>query len=95
MKDKLNITLHIAGEQLSMTVSRSQEQIIREAASQVNDVWRKMHASFKDGSASHTWARVALIFAHGFLSARETGERADKMLQQLEAKLDDLLRNDE
>lgn len=91
MKDKLNITLHIAGEQLGLTVPREEEQILREAASQLNEAWRKMHTSFKDASATHTWARVALIFARGFLSARETSARAERMLDELEARFDTLL----
>lgn len=91
MKDKLNITLNIAGEQLGLTIPREEEEILREAASQLNEAWRKMHASFKDASATHTWARVALIFARGFLSARETSARAERMLADLEARFDTLL----
>lgn len=91
MKDSLNITLNIAGEQLKLTVPRPEEEIMREAASQINQAMRRMQASFKDISATHAWARVALLFARGYLSAKAQNARAGIMLDELERELDGLL----
>lgn len=94
MKDKLNINLNIGGELLSLTIPREEEEIMREAARQVNEAMRKMQATFKDVSASHAWARVALIFARGYLSAKATNARAEALLAELESRFDEMLRED-
>lgn len=91
MKDSLNITLNISGEQLKLTVPREEEEIMREAASQLNQAMRRMQASFKDVSATHAWARVALLFARGYISAKAAAKATDTMLAGLEAKFDELL----
>lgn len=91
MKDNLNITLNISGEQLKLTVPREEEEVMREAASQLNQAMRRMQASFKDVSATHAWARVALLFARGYLSAKAANAATEKMLADLESQLDELL----
>lgn len=91
MNDKLNITLHIAGEQLRLTIPRQEEELMREAASQINEVMRKMQKSFHDISATRAWARVALAFAQGYLVARSAEDESRRMLDDLESRLDTLL----
>lgn len=91
MKDSLNITLNISGEQLKLTVPREEEEIMREASSQINQAMRRMQASFKDVSATHAWARVALLFARGYLSAKAANARAESMLADLEKEFDEML----
>ncbi|MCM1028978.1 MAG: cell division protein ZapA [Pseudoflavonifractor sp.] len=91
MNDNLNITLNIAGEQLRLTIPRQEEEIMREAASQINQVMRKMQKSFNDISATHAWARVALAFARGYLVAKAAGAETEKMLATLESRLDSLI----
>ena len=91
MKDSLDITLNISGEQLFLTVPREEEEIMREAAAQINQAMRRMQASFKDGSATHAWARVALLFARGYLAAKATNAKAETMLAGLESQFDEML----
>ena len=94
MKDSLNITLNISGEQLFLTVPREEEEIMREAAAQINQAMRRMQASFKDATATHAWARVALLFARGYLSAKATNAGTATMLAGLETQLDEMLQED-
>lgn len=92
MKDNLNITLNISGEQLRLTVPREDEEILREAASQINQAFRRWQPVFKDVSATHAWARVALLFARGYLQEKARNATAESMLAGLEEELDGLLR---
>ncbi len=91
MNDKLTITLHIAGEQLRLTIPREEEELMREAASQINEVMRKMQKSFHDISATRAWARVALAFAQGYLVARSAETETNRLLASLESRIDELL----
>lgn len=91
MKDSLNITLNISGELIRLTVPRDEEEITREAARELNQAMRRLQAAFKDISATHAWARVALLFARGYLSAKAANKATDALLAELETQFDNLL----
>lgn len=84
MKDKLNITLNIAGEQLMLTIPPEDEETAREAARRVNAMVRQ----FKDLSPVRAMTCVALSFARAYLSALNANARADSVLSELDARLD-------
>lgn len=94
MKDKLDITLNIAGEILDLTIPRDEEYLLRRAATEINDVWSRWSRSFQGKSDRHVLTRVTLLFARGYLAQRMANEAVDGLLQQLDAELDDLLAGD-
>ena len=87
MKDKLNITLNIAGEQFKLTIPPEDEESARESARRVNSTVRQ----FKDLSPVRAMTCVALLFARAYLSALNDNARADSILADLDAKLDKML----
>lgn len=87
MKDKLNITLNIAGEQLLLTIPPEDEETAREAARRINVMVRQ----FKDLSPVRAMTCVALSFTRAYLSALNANARADSVLSDLDASLDRML----
>lgn len=91
MKDKLNITLNVAGEILDLTIPAGEEQMLRRAAAEVNDVLTKWKRNFQDKTEHHVLTRVTLLFARGYLAQRQANEAVDNVLDQLEQSLDKML----
>lgn len=92
MTDKLNITIRIADQPpLPLTIRRDEEEIIRQAESNVNRLWNNWNERF-NASPQALLAMVAFQFAklHAGLSADLEG--AGKLLKDLDADLDELLK---
>ncbi|MDE6303970.1 MAG: cell division protein ZapA [Paramuribaculum sp.] len=91
MKDKINITLNIAGEILELRIPRDEEEILRNATLEINRVWNSWKSVFKDSSSAQVLARITLLFARGFLAQKAANESVDTLLSSLDKELDDLL----
>ncbi len=91
MKDKLNITIRIADQPpIPLTINREEEEIIRQAESNVNRLWSNWGERFKTTPES-LLAMVAFQFAklHATQSAKLS--RAAEALDGFEAELDRML----
>lgn len=91
MKDKLNITIRIADQPpIPLTINREEEEIIRQAESNVNRLWNNWSERFKTTPES-LLAMVAFQFAK--LHATQVSElaRTAEALRGFDAELDDLL----
>lgn len=91
MRDKLNINLNIAGEVLSLTVPPDEEQILRRAAAEINDVWSRWSQSFKGKSDRDVLTRITLLFARGYLAQKNANEEVEGLLERLDQSLDEML----
>ncbi len=94
MKDKLDITLKIAGVGLSLSIDRNEEQLLRAVTKQVNHAYMKYSDMFADKSSEEVLAMVTLLFAKGFLQMKQQVAELDSSLVGLDEELSRLLRND-
>lgn len=95
MTDKiLNISIRIADQpRMQLRIPASQEEVVRRAEANINELWRKWSAmdDFKDKSSSEILAMVTFRFAQLYFSAMEMSDRVDKTLSGLEKSLDKML----
>lgn len=90
----LNITIRIADQpRMPLRIPASQEEIVRRAEANINELWRKWSAldDFKDKSSAEILAMVTFRFAQLYFTADETSKRVDKTLEDLEKSLDRVL----
>ncbi len=91
MNDKLNITIRIANQPpIPLTIKRDEEELIRQAESNVNRLWASWSERFNT-SPEAILAMVAFQFAklHATLSAEQS--RSLKILEDLNSEMDKLL----
>lgn len=95
MTDKiLNISIRIADQpRMPLRIPASQEEIVRRAEANINELWRKWSAmdDFKDKSSAEILAMVTFRFAQLYFSSVEASSRVDKTLEGLEKSLDRML----
>ncbi len=90
----LNISIRIADQpRMPLRIPAGQEEIVRRAEANINELWRKWSAmgDFKDKSSAEILAMVTFRFAQLYFSAEETSARVDKSLEELEKSLDRLV----
>lgn len=92
MKDKLNITLKIAGAELSLNIDRSEEELLRSVTKQVNHAYEKYSELFADNTPEEVSAMVMLLFAKGFVQLKKQVTELDNTLEGLDKELSGLLR---
>lgn len=92
MKDKLDITLKIAGVELSLNIDRNEEELLREVAKQVNHAYKKYSEWFSDSSPEEILAKVTLLFAKGFIQIKQQLTELDSTLEAFDSELSGLLR---
>ncbi|MDE5801057.1 MAG: cell division protein ZapA [Paramuribaculum sp.] len=91
MRDKLDINLRIADTKLSLTVNPDEEQFLREVAVEVNKVYDAYNSRIPGRSPQEVLAKVALLFARGYLSMSEQTKEVEQTLDGLDRQLDELL----
>ncbi len=94
---KLNISIRIADQpRIPMTVPASEEEIVRRAEANINELWRSWSAKdeFRDMSSTEILAMVTFRFAWLYFSHVETSRRLDSILEGLEKEFDSLLLQD-
>lgn len=92
MKDKLDITLKIAGVELSLNIDRNEEELLRDVAKQVNHAYNKYSQWFADSTREEILAKVTLLFAKGFLQLKQQVSELDSTLENIDSELSRLLR---
>lgn len=92
MKDKLDITLKIAGVALSLNIDRSEEELLRQVAKQVNHAYQKYSEMFAGRASDEILAMVTLLFAKGFVQLKTQINELDGSLEDFDNRLSELLR---
>lgn len=90
----LNISIRIADQpRMALRIPASQEEVVRKAEANINELWRKWSAmaEFKDKSSAEILAMVTFRFAQLYFSSEEASQKVDKTLEDLEKKLSRLL----
>ncbi len=94
MKDKLNITIRIAGlAPIPLSINIKDEELIRSAEYNVNLLWTAWSQRFKDKSSSEILAMVAFQFAKLYLTLSAQEKATDEVLSEFEKELDNILLN--
>lgn len=91
---KIDINLRIAGVALTLHVALHEEQLLREAAEGINQLWKDWREQFPSTPATEIMAMVTLRFAQGYLAMKSQNERAEKQLAEFEAMIDHMLLGD-
>lgn len=91
MNDKLNITLRIAGVNLSLAINRSEEQQMRHIAREVNHAYDAYRSRFAGSTPMEVLAKVTLLFAQGYLSQKTESKELDAQLEAFEQELSKLI----
>ncbi|MBD5241670.1 MAG: cell division protein ZapA [Paramuribaculum sp.] len=91
MKDKIDINLRIADVALSLSIKPDEEQLFREAAKGINDVWSSWRSRFSANSSVEVLAKVTLLFSKSFLELKRQTVRTEEILDSIEQTLDMLL----
>lgn len=91
MKDKIEITLVVAGHPLTMNVNPGERERLEQAAEEVDVAWRAWNKRFKGRQKSEILAMVTLLFAESSVALREENERLETVLADFEERLDALL----
>ena len=91
MKDKLDINLRIGSVNLNLTIRPEEEQLLREAAREVNHAYEEYLKRYAGSSPQEVLAKVTLLFARGYLTTAQQVKSLKPMLDDFEAELDRLL----
>lgn len=90
----LNISIRIADQpRMALRIPASQEEVVRRAEANINELWRKWSAmaEFKDKSSAEILAMVTFRFAQLYFSSEEASQKVDKTLEGLEKSLNRIL----
>lgn len=91
MKDKLDITLRIGEEILTLNINRDEEATLRSAAKEINHAYDEYKKRFGNSSPQEVLAKVTLLFAKGYISTATKAKEIDRVLNDFDATLDRLL----
>lgn len=92
MTDTQDISIRIADcKPLRMTIPREQEERIRRAELNVNQLWQSWSLRYKDNSSHEIMAMVAFRFAELLLTQIAVNEASEKMLTDFEQRLDAII----
>lgn len=97
MNGKLNITVTIEGVQLPLTVtSTDEEKIYRDAATQVQDLLRKLREAYSELTDKHYYAMAMLNSAASAIRAKNRTETKPfvDVINDLNAEMDYILNTD-
>lgn len=92
MTDKLNITIRIAGlAPFPLSINRADEELIRNAEYNVNELWRKWCGRFKDRTPQEVMGMVAFQFAKLYFMISAQAASMEEILSDFEKELDNIL----
>lgn len=88
---KTDIKLRIGSVALTLPATPDEEQLLREAAKGINQVWTSWRQRYTDRSSAEVMAMVTLLFAQGYLAMKSQNEQTALELTELERELDSLI----
>lgn len=93
----INISIRIADQpRIYLRIPRSQEETVRRAEANINELWRNWSAmeEFSDKSPTEIMAMVTFRFAQLYYSNLDATQQLDRTLAGLESEFDSLLLDD-
>lgn len=90
-ENKININVSIAGRPYSLTIERSEEEGVREAAKKVNQTIRDYSNAFEYKDHQDLFAMMALQFATNSIQLEYEKSFRDKHMMKKLSEIDDLL----
>ncbi len=90
----VNISIRIADlPRLPLSIPSGQEEIVRRAEANINELWRKwsVMAEFRDKSSAEILAMVTFRFAQLYYSLQEASGKVERVLQGLDNSLSEAL----
>ncbi|MCH5245928.1 MAG: cell division protein ZapA [Muribaculaceae bacterium] len=92
MEQKQNISIRIAGTPpIPMRINRDDEEVIRIAERNVNDLFKAWSLKFRDKGSEEILAMVAFRFAELYFNQQTAVSGIDNILTQIENELDNQL----
>lgn len=91
MKADLDIKVDIGGRPYSLTVKRSEEELVRKAAENVNKTISKYSKAFEYKDLQDLYAMVSLQYASGLMQIENEKSFKDKKMKEKLTEIDDLL----
>ncbi|HIU39025.1 MAG TPA: cell division protein ZapA [Candidatus Limisoma intestinavium] len=80
-KEKQNVTLNIAGEQVKTVINRSEEEELRKIEKQVTGLWKQWKQMNPSKTDSQVLAMVAFQYAKLYYDELLAGEKREAALQ--------------
>ena len=80
-KEKQNVTLNIAGEQVKTVINRSEEEELRKIEKQVTGLWKQWKQMNPSKTDSHVLAMVAFQYSKLYYDELLAGEKREAALQ--------------
>lgn len=90
--DKVNIQINIAGENLPLTVTPDQQDLVRETEKNINALYDDWRRRYPRRTPSQLLAMMAYQYASYYLALTGRDRRAIIELQEMEEKIDGILR---
>ena len=91
MKTDLNIKVNIGGRPYNLSVSRSEEEVVRKAANNVDHTIKKYSKAFEYKDMQDLYAMVALQHASGLMHLEDEKSFKDKEMKDKLLEIDELL----
>ncbi len=93
MKADLNIKVDIGGRPYSLTIGRSEEELVRKAANDVNRTINKYSKEFEYKDMQDLYAMVSLQYASGLMHIENEKSFRDKEMKDKLMEIDTALTN--
>ena len=93
MKADLNIKVDIGGRPYSLTIGRSEEELVRNAANDVNRTINKYSKEYEYKDMKDLYAMVSLQYASGLMHIENEKSFRDKEMKDKLMEIDTALTN--
>lgn len=91
MKADLDIKVNIGGRPYSLTIERSEEEVVRKAAEGVNQTIKQYSKAFEYKDMQDLYAMVALQHVSGLMRLEDEKSFRDKEMKEKLLNIDNLL----
>ena len=91
MNTDLNIKVDIGGRPYSLTIKRSEEELVRKAAENINKTINKYSKAFEYKDLQDLYAMVTLQYASGLMHIENEKSFKDKEMKDKLMEVDELL----
>lgn len=93
MKTDMNIKVNIGGRPYSLTIGRSEEELVRNAANDVNRTIKEYSKEFEYKDMQDLYAMVSLQYASGLMHIENEKSFRDKEMKDKLIEIDTALTN--
>ncbi|MEZ3551057.1 MAG: cell division protein ZapA [Muribaculaceae bacterium] len=89
--DKVEMTIHIGGEHIRLSVAFDRQNAVRDAEKAAHDLYQDWRAKFPNRSDKEVLAMVAYQFASYYTGLLERFEKASATAADIDAKLSKII----